>query len=302
MKNRLYLVTVLPLTIAIFGCNNTRQPGEPAGKEDVSFLHDHGAPSNELGNDYDHYYDEDSKYVYEKRDGSWRNLFTIGSSSLIQSPIKRAKRASTNDLNVLKNALVNTLYSSNYSCILSPVVENMDSYFAEVVQVDKEFTHLSSLYDGELHEGYYGKIDEEGNAYVYSGDSYERLEDGSNYYCELPFPTLENILFQNFLIIDDNLGQLTSIVCSELSNLKEVDGYYQMDKRMIHHSAIKSHYFSEPKEDDIEISYKFKLDENNDFLDEAEFYFNSELLKGYGYNTIHYKFSDIRTTSFDHPE
>ena len=63
MKNRLFLVAILPLTITIFGCNNTNEPIEPADKEEVSFLHDHGTPSNEVGNDYDHYYDEDSKYV-----------------------------------------------------------------------------------------------------------------------------------------------------------------------------------------------------------------------------------------------
>ena len=76
--------------------------------EEGNMYHGNGAPSDSLGRDFSHYYDENSRYVYEKKDGKWMNRFTIGSSALYES--EKSSKApgllgSDASIQELKNAL-----------------------------------------------------------------------------------------------------------------------------------------------------------------------------------------------------
>lgn len=300
------ILFIFATSLLLASCQNGSNGNNESKGENDTMYHGEGTPDNSLGEEYSHYYDEISKLVYEKRDGVWINQFTIGSPSLYSSMPKnnRYLRALAENIDDIRNALINTLYSTNYTCLLYPVFENADYTYEMLVKVDKGYTEITDIVDKKELGINYGKIDEDGKCYVYLEDEYCALEDGSNYYCTMPFPTLENILYQNFLLIDDDFGQLTSIVCSELNNLVIEDGYYVMKDFVAHHGLRSSHYYGETyKEGNINITYKFKLDDNNEFLKEAEITFNCDYLPAdaYGYDTIHYDFSDVHTTIFEHP-
>ena len=73
----------LTAIFTLAACGNSGG-NDPKPIEDENIFHGKGVPSDSLGKDYSHYYDEDSRYVYEKKDGKWINQLTIGSSALYE--------------------------------------------------------------------------------------------------------------------------------------------------------------------------------------------------------------------------
>ena len=74
MKKHLFAVLFVA-SIGLTGCGNNTSTNqeEPEVETKKVVLHGKGAPDASLGEEFDHYYDEDSKLVYEKRDGAWMN-------------------------------------------------------------------------------------------------------------------------------------------------------------------------------------------------------------------------------------
>ena len=313
MKRR--LLFVLPILMALASCGNApsntpSDPGTDPSKEDT-ILHGVGAPSDTLGNDYDHYLDEDSRYVYEKNDGKWYNRFSYGSFSLYEDrqinpvKVKRTTSLSTQDL---KNALMNSFYSTNATCLMSPK-------FADPSQSGWDFKmkwncNTSELYVDAYDESadkYYSKVDDKGDLYLYFKESkqYVYVGAGSNYYCMVPHPTVENIFYTNYIMYDDTLGGLTAIVCGHIkeATYSESEDKYVIKNMPISHEAISTHYFATPFADNMVLDFEFSLSKDKMYAEKCFVKIvSSEKMSTYNGFGVEITFSDLHTTSFVMPE
>lgn len=304
MKNRFLLV--LPVLLSLVACSNNGASGQPQEQDpNVNIYHGKGAPSNSLGQDYSHYYDEDSHYVYEKKDGKWINQLTYGSSSLYETKntTRRIKKSlpSGVDVQELKDAIMMSFYSTNATCFMNGYQdgssEDSGSYAntklneRNVEVVDREGNHQS-----------YVKIGEDGFPYVYQDGQYVKNEMMG---CELPHPTYDNLAYELMLIYDDELGEQTSIICGniEKASYNAETGFYSIENISIHHNARTTVYFTDPISDNMTLNFKFKLSSDKTYVDYAELKIVHSENKNYFDNLVtNYHFSNMHTTVVEMPE
>lgn len=304
MKTKLFLL--LPMLVSLVACSspspsggNSQQGGE------TKIHHGQGAPSDSLGEDFHHYYDETSRQVYEKKDGHWMNQFAIGSSALFSVPnTKKARRANegSQDLQKLKDALMMSFYSTNITCFMKGYMDDPDAGSWVYVKADGR-NFVSYDRTGTTPTGYV-KVGEDGKTYLYDQETSEYVE---NLYMafEMPSPTFDNLVHQLTFIYDDDLGEQTSIVCGNLSKAVYDDetGYYEIDEMSIHHDAATTLYVTEPMEDDMTLSFKFKLSQDETYVTNAEIKIVSSVnLSFFEGMTTSYEFSNLHTTVVEMPE
>lgn len=291
------------LLTAIFTLAACGNSGDNTKPSEENIYHGNGAPSDSLGKDYSHYYDEDSRYVYEKKDGKWINQLTIGSSALYESKkISRAHRALSSDTSIqeLKDALMMSFYSTNATCFMNGYMDGSAPTSGSYANTKLNGRNIETMDRDGDHLAYI-KLDEEGVPYVYENGEYVKNELWA---AELPHPTYDNLSYELMLIYDDELGEQTSIVCANLdkATYNSENGYYNIENINIHHDARTTLYFTEPTEDNMTLNFKFKLSSDRTYVEYAEI----KVVKsdtGYFDNLItSYSFSDLHTTSFEMPE
>ena len=289
------MLFILPMVISLVACGNGGGAA-PIAKE--SIFHGKGAPSNSLGSDFSHYYDEDSHYVYEKNGGKWINQLTFGSPSLYaEANQKRDRAVNSDDHQKLKDALMTSFYSTNTTFTMAP--KNMpegNNYLYEVNKRDIKMTLSSTDYE----ESFYFRVDDEGTVYVYvEGQGYVKEAMGEQTYVAVPHPTLENITFTNFLLYDDELGQQTSIVCGNLDKVTydEESKEYTISDIHISYTNITTRHYKEPQTGELTFSFVFTLSEDGTYVDYAMVDFGEG-----GQTSFEYTFTKMHTTSFVMPE
>ena len=295
----------LTAIFTLAACGNSGG-NDPKPIEEGNIFHGKGAPSDSLGKDYSHYYDEDSRYVYEKKDGKWINQFAIGSSSLYSTSngkkMLRAKNNGGYDSQKIKDALMTSFYSTNVTCHMKGYMDNPEE--GSWVYVKTYGRNFASYEQDGTTPMNYVKVGEDGKAYCYDKETGEYVE---NLYMsfEMPTPTFDNLVHQLTFIYDDNLGEQTSIVCANLNKAtynKSTD-YYEIAEMFIHHDAGTTLYFTEPVEDDMTLSFKFKLSKDETYVTNAEIKILSTVnLKHFEGMTTSYEFFNLHTTVVEMPK
>ena len=272
MKTCGFLLIILS-TLVLGACSPTpSKNNNKSTDDDGAFLHGKGAPTNSLGSDYSHYYDEDSRYVWEKNNGEWVNQFTIGSDSLYTE--KSLTRAAHNKEKIsLINAIATSFYSTNATCQMIPHFPDSETQGWDLlVKYNKRDIMITSTTEGAFANPYYVRMDSQGKAYLYSGGEY-RFVDNDNLYCMLPHPTIETIAYENYLIYDDDLGQQTSIIAAYINTVTydEESGFYSIKNMRATHSPMTTHYFHTPGADSLVLDFDFKLSRDKTYVDQAFF-------------------------------
>ena len=303
MKKNVLLV--LPLLLILSSCNSSTptDPGSNPPSTEENILHGEGVPSDSLGKDYSHYLDESSGYVYEKNNGKWYNRFTYGSNSLYEnsySDVHMSLKAETYDKQEIKDALMNSFYTTNGTCLLNPVFADPEQTgYGIFMKFNCDYSMVRD--DTEEAKDFYSKVDSNGVLWTYDDESQSYIENtqGSPMYCATPHPTIENIYYTNYLIYDDELGGLTSIICGNLSqaDYDEENNKYIINNIEISHSAITSHYFSTPIADNLELSFEFSLSKDGTYMEDCFFKIvTSEAFPSYNGFGFTAHFSDLHQT------
>lgn len=233
---------------------------EEHNKKD-KILHGKGRPEEKLGKENDLYYDEDSKHVYHKNNGKWFNTYGIGGESLYYYGALGLK-----DKQDLVNAIASSFYSVNYSASISFVDDYgiMPDYtYGVTFKVEGE--------KGEVDSGgakVYFLSDPNGHKVYYEG-TYSIIEEiNENYYCLVPFG-LDNFVYTNYGVYQEDVGQLTAIIAKYIDKVyydADTD-LYRIDDINISHGELDTHYMTYP--DDVTFSYSFKLTEDKQYIDVA---------------------------------
>ena len=276
--NLLMNIVTFIITITLCSCVN-QLPNSPTNdstaKNEMLFLCGKGIPSNEIGINFSHYYDEESRFIYEKNDGAWINKFTIGNDQIYkyyQSNDRKMKRnlESFNEKFIVINALENTFYSTNISFDYS-YVDNEDNVPDDTwglsIKVHKEYTQIQSPQMSDFNE--YLRTNIFGHEILVDGE-YEKIMDyNPNLLSMIPFPSIDNIAFSNFGIYQEDLGQMTSIIISNINNAyyEETSGFYNFDQINIEHGELESNYITEA--DNLSFSFSIKLSENKEYVETA---------------------------------
>ena len=121
MKNKLSLLLIVMLTLTGCTTNNSSSANNDT-KLLESFLHGKGVPSSDMGYDFSYYYDEETRFVYEKNRGEWINTYTIGGESLYENISQMSEEVSSRKLknghhkgHKEKQELINSIARSYYS-------------------------------------------------------------------------------------------------------------------------------------------------------------------------------------------
>ena len=303
MKKRLLLV--LPLAFLV-GCTPSTPSSGSDTQKDENFLHGKGAPYASIGDNFSHYYDEDTKYVWEKNNGEWINQFTIGSEALFteennSSSLLRNSN-SVSDLQKLKNALAMSFYSTNATCHMIPHLPEGTGWDL-LVNYDGRNIKADSTTPGALEKPYYIKMGLDGKASLYKQGQYIEI-DNDNLYCLLPHPTIESIAFNNYLLYDDELGMQTSIIAGHLSKATydSETKQYSIENIRISHSEMTSYYFHTPTADTMVINFSFKLSDDESYVSQAFLKIvSSEAVPSFNDFEWEYNFTNVHSTTIEMP-
>ena len=271
--------------------------------EEGNIYHGNGAPSDSLGRDFSHYYDENSRYVYEKKDGKWMNRFTIGSSALYES--KKSSKApgllgSDASIQELKDALMMSFYSTNTTCYVNGYRDGSDPNEGSYANAKIDGGNIETLERDGSHSAYI-KIDEDGVPLFYENGEYVK---DVFYALVAPHPTYDNFLYELTLIYDDELGEQTSIVCGNMDKVTyhSETGYYMIENINIHHDARTTHYFTDPIEDNMTLNFKFKLSNDRTYAEYAELNVVRSDTGFFDGLITSFRFFDMHTTSLEMQE
>lgn len=272
-KRILCLVSLFFSIVLLVGCSF----GSDVVGSNVTFLHGKGAPSNDIGVDYSHYYDEVSRYVYEKNDGKWINKYAIGGEGLYNDVLATSnslKRKKQNELERedLILMLSNSFYSTNISATYCWVDENdnmpEDAYDLQM-KVYQEYSYVYS----KDNEGiaFLFKSNEDGHE-IYEDGQYRKIASDDEILTMVPFPSFDSITYHNFGIYQEDLGQMTAIVAANINKayFDEASGFYKIDKIKIKHGELQdSCYMKEA--DKLTFSFWFKPSADNEYVEVAYF-------------------------------
>ena len=266
---------VLPIVMSLVACSNNGNGGSnPLTGE--TFLHASGAPSNLIGNNYSHYYDESTGYVWEKNDGVWFNKFVKASSALYSKPKKRSNRAITDEKrNEIINAFAMSFYTTNGTVDVGCQNEGSDYFWSFTAAFSKQDICIIPEWSVNPEDNIieYYRIDEEGKLYGKNEGGLYELIDNDNVYFVVPHPCAETMGYDIFLIYDDTFGHLTGIIAGNLDKFEydEANGTYSASEIEISHGPITSYYVHEPASDVMKFSYSFKLSSDSSYVESAKF-------------------------------
>ena len=144
MKNK--VLFVLPIVVLLAACNtNNNGSTEPSGDQ-ATFLHGRGAPSNSIGENFFHYYDEDTRFIWEKNDGKWYNRFVKASDAIIgrnrNNNNRHRKLSLLNNKELLINALAESFYTTNGTVTVSGTATK-DGYTATLTITKPKVTMVN---------------------------------------------------------------------------------------------------------------------------------------------------------------
>lgn len=278
MKNKLSLLLIAILTFTGCTTNNSSSSNNDT-KLLESFLHGKGVPSSDIGYDFSYYYDEETRFVYEKNRGEWINTYTIGGESLYENISQMSKEVSSRKLknghhkgHKEKQELINSIARSFYSTDITMRFNTELDFSLMDFKRNKNFAEVP------------GGTDENGNIindYLrYNPAGHEILNDGKwekiidfnpNLFCLAPFPSVDNIFYTNWGIYQEDLGQMTAIVAANIDQAyyDETDGYYKIDEIHIEHDELESYYMTYP--DKLSFQYWFKLSEDREYVTNVYF-------------------------------
>ena len=276
----------LGLLILMVACSNTDSNKTPGSKEST-FYSGNGVPSNSLGNQYDHYLDLDSKYVYEKNGGLWYNKYSLGSEVLLDATKRNRNNSSINEQ--LKQALCNTFYSTNisYHYSMQQPHSEYDSSLRHLIdfEINKDQAHITSFI-GESNAEIYYRVEDNKDQYYYIDmtDGFVDV-DNPNLYCSFPFPSIENTPHCYYGIEDSVVGEFNAMVVSRLSDViyNEETGYYIINNISGSHSGINYKGWT-ISAGNVTFNAKFKLSEDMQYIsvidvtitESPSFLYNSE--------------------------
>ena len=316
------IIFVLPIIAILLGCNKQNSGNHnPPAQGEGNIYHGRGVPSDSLGENFNHYYDEDSRYVYEKKDGHWVNQLTIGSKYLYQTKSQRkSSRSGDIDLQELKDALMMSFYSTNATCFMEqyfdifpgvdgpvPGGPGTGSFFNFLINernIKSPSVNYGNNPDYEPYENYY-KIDEAGNISGYEDGQYVQMDD--MYKALFPVPTFDNLAYNALSIYDDELGEQTSVACANMDKVyfDQESGFYHIDNVSVHHGPIYNCQTLTEVEDTMVLDYEFRLSSDRTYVDKAIITVVSSSNQELNYfNGLHmtYDFSDMHTTEFVMPQ
>ena len=321
-----FILLAAIFTLAACGNSGGNSGDNTKPLEEGNIYHGNGVPSDNLGKDYSHYYDVDSRLVYEKKDGKWVNQMTIGSSALytnVQS--KKVMRAPSLPDGVttqtLKDALMMSFYSTHTSCFMEQYFEIFPGVDGPVPAGPGHGSFVNVMIDGrnirfpDINYGDrpdytpqpdgYCKIDEEGHCFRYDGSQYVLQDDSIKAF--LPVPTFDNLAYYFLSIYDDKLGEQTSIACGHMDEVKydQDTGYYHIENVQINHGPIYNYQTMYEVEDTMVLDYQFRLSSDKTYVDRAVITIISSAHEELSYFKdliTTYDFKDMHTASFDMPE
>ena len=313
----LLIISAIFLLVACSG----QASGEEGGgdKSDTKMHHGQGAPSSSLGNDFDHYYDESSRYVWEKNSGEWLNKYAIGGNCLINEKVqKRASPSIDVEKDVLTNALINSFYSTNITCEINVLIDSGVSVSGFVTSIDAE--KYSIVYDGfiyymALHNDgdftIYNLSEEPGGALppgIYSYNLSEIWHDDvfvPNTYGMFPFPSFDTYSYRTLSIYQEDLGQQTSIVISRIDEFlyDTENDLYTLQNITVTHDEVDSNFCYWYYAGSVTFDFSFRLSSDNSHAEYASIKTVSSTYGDYYSNyEITYSFSNYHTTSVAIPE
>ncbi len=224
----------------LISCANSNGKGKSEG-EPSHFYSGNGAPAKSLGQQYDHYLDLNSRYVYEKNGGVWYNKYSLGSDILLDSTSKRVSRLSNDEL---KYALCNTFYSTNisYHYYLQQPHNEYDSTLRNIIdfEITKDIAHVKAMM-GEMESNIYYRSNNGIDQYYYIGQTEGFVDvDTPNLYCSFPYPSIENTPHCYYGIEDTNIGEFNALVVSQLNTATydEESGFYTIEDITGTHNGI----------------------------------------------------------------
>ena len=281
MEKKIFVLPICLTLLISCGGNNPTPQNDPDPTENSAFLSGEGAPSNTIGNQYDHYLDIATRYVYEKNDGVWYNKFSIGSNVLLDVQTS-CRRSRAGDNQEIKTALINTFYSTNISFSYylngggtSTLTKMLD------FSIYKEEA-IATSYIGGNPTAFYFRVNN-GNDQYYCpsmGEGYVDI-DNPNLYCSFPFPSLECIPNNYYGIQDKDLGGFTALIIANLDNAQyeENTDTYSISHITASHDGIDyKGYVVEAGNSDFSVS--FKLSEDKNYIAELEATIHSSCIGG----------------------
>ena len=304
MKKRIsYMVSLFLSTAILVGCSF----GSSEEGATKAFLHGKGEPSNNIGSDYSHYYDEESKYVYEKNDGKWINKYAIGGEGLYNdilsnSNLSKRKSRSKSERESLILMLSNSFYSTNISASYCWVDENdnmpENSYDLQM-KVYKEYSFVYS----KDNEGiaFLFKSKDDGHE-IYEDGQYHKIASDDQILTLVPFPNFDSITYHNFGIYQEDLGQMTAIVAANVNKayFDEASGLYKIDKIKIKHGELQDSCYMK-QADKLTFSFWFKPSIDNEYVEEAYFHVDESEV-GTFKDRMKITFYDYHITEIELPE
>lgn len=308
MKNK--VLFVLPIVVLLVTCNtNNNGSAEPSSNQ-ATFLHGRGAPSNSIGENFFHYYDEATRFIWEKNDGKWYNRFVKASDAIIgrsrNNNNRHRKLSLLNDKELLINALAESFYTTNGTATVSTNYPGSEYVWAFTCAFSKESVVILPDWsvDPEGNTTEYYKVNEEGKLYQYVDGSYVEV-DNDNVYCVVPHPAVETFLYDNFLMYDDDFGHLTGIIAANIDRFSYDDetNLYSAEDIEISHGPITSYYVHESKSDEIKVNYSFELSEDSSYVKKASFVItDAQEMAGFVGMNVVFEFSNLHNTIVDIPE
>ena len=282
-----FILLAAIFTLAACGNSGGNSGDNTKPLEEGNIYHGNGVPSDNLGKDYSHYYDVDSRLVYEK----------------------------------LKDALMMSFYSTHTSCFMEQYFEIFPGVDGPVPAGPGHGSFVNVMIDGrnirfpDINYGDrpdytpqpdgYCKIDEEGHCFRYDGSQYVLQDDSIKAF--LPVPTFDNLAYYFLSIYDDKLGEQTSIACGHMDEVKydQDTGYYHIENVQINHGPIYNYQTMYEVEDTMVLDYQFRLSSDKTYVDRAVITIISSAHEELSYFKdliTTYDFKDMHTASFDMPE
>ena len=280
-KKLLSTICLFLTTFCLTGCNVDVSQESPDSTPDTtaSFLHGQGVPSENLGCDYAHYYDEVSRFVYEKNSGKWINKYTIGGEGLYKDvltetvSLKATNENSKTKREQLIQILSNSFYSTNISASYSYVDENdnmPEGTYDLQIKVSQEYSYMYSNDNESI--SYLCRTRQDGHEIFIDGQ-YQKLLGEEMIFTMMPFPSFDSITYHNFGIYQENLGQMTAIISANINKayFDTASGFYKLDKIKIKHGELSNSCYMQ-EADNLTFSFWFKPSSNNEYVEVA--YFN----------------------------
>lgn len=166
------------------------------------------------------------------------------------------------------DAIVNSLRGDNVSCSFYIADEKGNQlYDTWSINMEKDFDKVH-VYSKEIPEMNYFIKDVASGCEMYEDGKYVKVEDSNpNLFTMIPVPNFESVLYTNYGIYQDGVGQIVDIIALHIDELyyDEKTEFYKIDNIYIEHGYLDSYYLTEP--DKLTINVSFKISENGQYVE-----------------------------------